>query len=42
MAIVLEKCSTEEQLSVVRFFVRAKGLNAKEVHKEIFPVYGEK
>jgi hypothetical protein len=23
-------------------FLRAKGLNAKDIHKEMFPVYGEK
>jgi hypothetical protein len=38
---VLEGCSTEEQRSVVRF-MWVKGLNAKDIHKEIFPVYGGK
>jgi hypothetical protein len=33
--------ATEEQLSVLRFFW-AKGLNAKDINKEIFPVYGGK
>jgi hypothetical protein len=33
--------ATEEQLSVVHF-VWAKGLNAKDIHKETFPVYGGK
>jgi hypothetical protein len=33
--------STEEQRSVVRF-LWAKGLDAKDVHKEMFPVYGGK
>jgi hypothetical protein len=37
MATVLE-CTTEEQRSVVRFLC-AKGLNAKDIHKEMFPVY---
>jgi hypothetical protein len=41
MATVLEKCTTEEQRSVVRF-LRAKELNAKDIHKEMFPVYGGK
>jgi hypothetical protein len=39
MATVLEGCTDEEQRSVVRFSW-AKGLNAKDIHKEIFPVYG--
>jgi hypothetical protein len=38
MMTVLE-CSTEEQRSVVTFSW-AKGLNAKDIHKEMFPVYG--
>jgi hypothetical protein len=38
---VLEDCSTEEQRSVVSF-LWAKGLNAKDIHKEMFPVYGGK
>jgi transposase len=38
MATVLE-CATEEQRSVVRFFLWAKGLNAKDILKEIFPLY---
>jgi hypothetical protein len=37
MATLFEKYSTEEQRSVVRI-LRAKGLNAKDTHKEIFPV----
>jgi hypothetical protein len=39
MATVLEKCTTEEQHFVVRF-LWAKELNAKDIHKEIFLVYG--
>jgi hypothetical protein len=40
MATVLE-CTTEEQRFAVRF-LWAKGLNAKDFHKEILPVYGGK
>jgi hypothetical protein len=36
-----EECIAEEQLSVVRF-VWTKGLNAKDIHKETFPIYGGK
>jgi hypothetical protein len=39
MATVLEECSTEEYRSVVRF-LWAKGLDAKDIHKEMFPLYG--
>jgi hypothetical protein len=41
MVTVLEECTNEEQRSVVRF-LWAKGLNAKDIHKEMFPVYGGK
>jgi hypothetical protein len=41
MATVLEECTTEEQCSVVHC-LWAKGLNAKDIHKEMFPVYYEK
>jgi hypothetical protein len=34
---VLEGYNTEEQLSVLE-----KGLSAKDIHKEMFPVYGGK
>jgi hypothetical protein len=37
MATVLEECTNEEQCYVVRF-VWAKGLNAKDIHKEMFRV----
>jgi hypothetical protein len=37
MATVFEKCTTEDQPSVLRF-LWAKGLNAKDIHKEKFPV----
>jgi hypothetical protein len=37
MATVLEEYSTEEQRSVVRY-LWSQGLNAKDIHKEIFPV----
>jgi hypothetical protein len=42
MNTVLEGCATEEQRSVVRFFLWAKGASAKDIHKEMFPVYGGK
>jgi hypothetical protein len=38
MATVLEECTTEEQRSVVLFFFWAKGLSAKDIHKEMFTV----
>jgi hypothetical protein len=41
MATVLEEYITEEQHSVVHFSW-AKGLNAKDIHIEMFPVYGGK
>jgi hypothetical protein len=41
MATVLEGCTTEAHLSVVRF-LWAKGHNAKDIHKEMFPVYDGK
>jgi hypothetical protein len=41
MVTVLELGTTEEQCSVMRF-LRAKGLNAKDIHKEMFLVYGVK
>jgi hypothetical protein len=41
METVLQDCSTEEQCSVVRFLWE-KGLNAKGINKEMFPVYGGK
>jgi hypothetical protein len=42
MATVIEECITEEQRSVVRFFLWAEELNAKDVHKEMITVYGGK
>jgi hypothetical protein len=41
MATVLEEYITEEQVRFVRF-LWAKGLDAKDIHKELFPVYGGK
>jgi hypothetical protein len=41
IATVLEEYTTEEQRSFVRFFW-AEGLNAKDIHKEMLPVYGGK
>jgi hypothetical protein len=42
MATVLEECTIEEQRSLIRFILWAKELNAKNIHKEMFPVYVEK
>jgi hypothetical protein len=42
MATVLEVCATKQQRLAVRFFCGAKLLNAKDIHKEMFPVYGGK
>jgi hypothetical protein len=41
MPTVLEELTTEEQRSTVRSFM-AKGLNAKDIHKEMLSVYGGK
>jgi hypothetical protein len=41
MATVFEECNTEKQRSVARF-LWAKGLSAKDIHEEMFPVYGGK
>jgi hypothetical protein len=41
MATVLEEYITKEQRSVVRLLWE-KGLNAKNIDKEIFPIYGGK
>jgi hypothetical protein len=38
MMTVLEECTVEEQHSVVCFLCE-KGLNTKDIHKEMFPVY---
>jgi hypothetical protein len=42
MVNVLEEYTTENQPSVVLFFLWAKGLNVKDIHTEFFPVYGGK
>jgi hypothetical protein len=42
MATVPEEYNTEKQRSVVRFFFVGKRLNAQDIHKEMFPVYGGK
>jgi hypothetical protein len=39
MVTVLEECTNEEQCSLMRFLC-GEGLNAKDIHKNIFPVYG--
>jgi isochorismate hydrolase len=41
MATVHEECITEQQRFIMRF-MWTNGLNAKDIHKEIFPVYGGK
>jgi hypothetical protein len=41
MATVFDECTNEEQRSLERF-LWAKGLDAKHVDKEMFPVYGGK
>jgi hypothetical protein len=41
MATVLEECTIEEQCSVV-LFLGAKGLNVKDIDREIFSVYSGK
>jgi hypothetical protein len=41
MATMLGECTMQEQCSVVGF-LWTKGLNAKDIHKEMFPVYGGK
>jgi hypothetical protein len=41
MATVLEEFTTEEQNSIVRI-LSAKRLNAEDIHKGMFPVYGGK
>jgi hypothetical protein len=42
MMTVLEESITEQQSSVVFFYLWAKGLNAKDIRKEMFPAYGGK
>jgi hypothetical protein len=41
MTTVLEECTTEEQ-RLVMHFLWAKGHIVKDIHKEMFPVYGGK
>jgi hypothetical protein len=41
MATVLEVCIAEEKHFVMRFLL-AEGLNAKDIHKEMFPICGGK
>jgi hypothetical protein len=41
MATEIEGCTTEDQRPVV-CFLWTKGLNAKDILKEIFPLYGGK
>jgi hypothetical protein len=42
MTAVLEGCTTEEQSFVVPFFLWVKGHSARDIHEEIFYVYGGK
>jgi hypothetical protein len=42
MVTVLEEYTIEEQRHVVRFSLWAKGLDAKDIHKEMFPSYSGK
>jgi hypothetical protein len=42
MGTMLEEYTTEEQHSVGRFLSWTKVLNAKDIHKEMFPDYGGK
>jgi hypothetical protein len=42
MATMLEGNTTEEQRSVVLYLLWAKGLNAKDIHEEMFHVYNGK
>jgi hypothetical protein len=41
MATVLEGCTTGKQRSLV-LFLWESGLNARDIHKEMFPLYGRK
>jgi hypothetical protein len=41
MGTVLEECNTEERRSLV-ILLWAKGLSAKDIDKEMIPVYGGK
>jgi len=41
MAVPLDTCTTIEQRGVLRFFLWAKNMEAKDIHKEILPMYGE-
>jgi hypothetical protein len=40
MATVLEECIPKSNVLLCVFFVCEKGRNAKDIHKEMFPVYG--
>jgi len=40
MAAPLNTCTTIEQRGVVRF-LWAKGMAAKDIHREMLPIYGE-
>jgi hypothetical protein len=42
MATGHEKCTAEEEHCCAFFFLWAEGLNAKDIHKEMFPACGGK
>jgi hypothetical protein len=42
MKTVLAECTIQEQRSVVRFFLWTEGLDAKDIRREMFPIYGGK
>jgi hypothetical protein len=42
MATVLEEVTIEEQRCLCVFWGGSKGLNVKNIHKEMFPIYGGK
>jgi hypothetical protein len=42
MATVLQKCITDISVLLCVFFLSEKELNTNYIHKEIFPVYGNK
>jgi hypothetical protein len=42
MVTVLEEYTTEKQRPAVRFLLWAKVLIAKDIYKEMFPLYGGK
>jgi hypothetical protein len=41
MAAPLSTCTTIEQRGIVRFFVGKKIIEAKDIHKQMLPKYGQ-